>query len=86
MTDFIRRPDALSWVVALLAGIAAMMSLTSNNVRPLVGVLISVTTVPAAANAAVARVTSRRSVDGDGNPRPPLIRQAARPTPVTNRP
>lgn len=54
LTDFIWRPDALSWVVALLAGIAGMMSLTSNNAGPLVGVLISVTTVPAAANAAVA--------------------------------
>jgi uncharacterized hydrophobic protein (TIGR00271 family) len=54
LTDFIWRPDALSWVVGLLAGIAGMLSLTSNNAGPLVGVLISVTTVPAAANVAVA--------------------------------
>ncbi|GAB2947528.1 DUF389 domain-containing protein [Micromonospora polyrhachis] len=54
LTDFIWRPDALSWVVGLLAGVAGMLSLTSNNAGPLVGVLISVTTVPAAANVAVA--------------------------------
>lgn len=54
LTDFIWRPDALSWVVASLAGIAGMLSLTANKSGSLVGVLISVTTVPAAANAAVA--------------------------------
>jgi uncharacterized hydrophobic protein (TIGR00271 family) len=54
LTDFIWRPDALSWVVAFLAGIAGLLSLTSNKSGPLVGVLISVTTVPAAANVAVA--------------------------------
>nr|WP_036342426.1 DUF389 domain-containing protein [Micromonospora purpureochromogenes] len=54
MTDFIWRPDALSWVVGLLAGVAGMLSLTSKKSGSLVGVLISVTTVPAAANVAVA--------------------------------
>jgi uncharacterized hydrophobic protein (TIGR00271 family) len=54
LTDFIWRPDALSWVVGLLAGVAGMLSLTSARSGTLVGVLISVTTVPAAANAAVA--------------------------------
>jgi len=54
LTDFIWRPDALSWVVGFLAGIAGMLSLTSAKSGALVGVLISVTTVPAAANAAVA--------------------------------
>jgi uncharacterized hydrophobic protein (TIGR00271 family) len=54
LTDFIWRPDALSWVVGFLAGIAGMLSLTSAKAGTLVGVLISVTTVPAAANAAVA--------------------------------
>ncbi|MEV0806091.1 DUF389 domain-containing protein [Micromonospora sp. NPDC050200] len=54
LTDFIWRPDALSWVVGLLAGIAGMLSLTSKKSGALVGVLISVTTVPAAANVAVA--------------------------------
>ncbi|MEU4336219.1 DUF389 domain-containing protein [Micromonospora lupini] len=54
LTDFIWRPDALSWVVGLLAGVAGMLSLTSKKSGSLVGVLISVTTVPAAANVAVA--------------------------------
>ncbi|MEU4398912.1 DUF389 domain-containing protein [Micromonospora orduensis] len=54
LTSFIWRPDALSWVVGLLAGVAGMLSLTSKKSGSLVGVLISVTTVPAAANVAVA--------------------------------
>ena len=37
-----------------LAGIAGMLALTSAKSGALVGVLISVTTIPAAANAAVA--------------------------------
>ncbi|TXS34629.1 DUF389 domain-containing protein, partial [Streptomyces sp. t39] len=41
-------------VVAALAGTAGMLSLTSAKSGALVGVAISVTTVPAAANAAVA--------------------------------
>jgi len=54
LTSFIWQPDALSWVIGFLAGIAGMLSLTSAKAGTLVGVLISVTTVPAAANAAVA--------------------------------
>ena len=54
LTEFIWQPDALSWVVGFLAGVAGMLSLTSAKAGALVGVLISVTTVPAAANAAVA--------------------------------
>jgi uncharacterized hydrophobic protein (TIGR00271 family) len=54
LTDFIWRPDAFSWVVGFLAGVAGMLSLTSAKAGPLIGVLISVTTVPAAANIAVA--------------------------------
>lgn len=53
-TEFIWRPDPLSFVVALLAGVAGVLSLTSSKSGALVGVAISVTTVPAAANAAVA--------------------------------
>lgn len=53
-TEFIWNPDAFSFVVALLAGIAGTLSLTSSKSGALVGVAISVTTVPAAANAAVA--------------------------------
>ncbi|MCX4745252.1 DUF389 domain-containing protein [Kitasatospora sp. NBC_01287] len=53
-TAFIWQPDALSFVVAFLAGVAGLLSLTSAKSGALVGVAISVTTVPAAANAAVA--------------------------------
>jgi uncharacterized hydrophobic protein (TIGR00271 family) len=53
-TDFIWKPDMFSFVVAVLAGIAGTLSLTSAKSGALVGVAISVTTVPAAANAAVA--------------------------------
>lgn len=54
LTSFIWKPDALSWIVGFLAGIAGMLALTSAKSGALVGVLISVTTIPAAANAAVA--------------------------------
>ncbi|MET9566541.1 DUF389 domain-containing protein [Streptomyces tauricus] len=53
-TAFVYAPDAFSFVVAILAGIAGTLSLTSAKSGLLVGVAISVTTVPAAANAAVA--------------------------------
>ncbi|MFI2370617.1 DUF389 domain-containing protein [Streptomyces sp. NPDC018833] len=53
-TAFIYAPDEFSLVVAVLAGSAGMLSLTSAKSGALVGVAISVTTVPAAANAAVA--------------------------------
>ncbi|MGW0118228.1 DUF389 domain-containing protein [Streptomyces sp. NPDC003327] len=53
-TSFIWQPDPFSFVVALLAGAAGTLSLTSAKSGALVGVAISVTTVPAGANAAVA--------------------------------
>ncbi|MFF3758761.1 DUF389 domain-containing protein [Streptomyces sp. NPDC002185] len=53
-TKFIWQPDPFSFVVALLAGAAGTLSLTSAKSGALVGVAISVTTVPAGANAAVA--------------------------------
>ncbi|MET8977701.1 DUF389 domain-containing protein [Streptomyces sp. NPDC004539] len=55
-TAFVYAPDAFSFVVALLAGAAGTLSLTSAKSGALVGVAISVTTVPAAANAAVALI------------------------------
>lgn len=54
LTQFIWQPDASSFVVAFLAGIAGVLSLTSAKSGALVGVAISVTTVPAAAGASVA--------------------------------
>ncbi|MFD6530329.1 DUF389 domain-containing protein [Streptomyces sp. NPDC060184] len=53
-TSFIWQPDWMSFVVAFLAGVAGTLSLTSAKSAALIGVTISVTTVPAAANAAVA--------------------------------
>jgi uncharacterized hydrophobic protein (TIGR00271 family) len=54
LTQFISHPDEFTVIVALLAGVAGMLSLTSAKSGALVGVLISVTTIPAAGNAAVA--------------------------------
>ncbi|HET6754870.1 MAG TPA: DUF389 domain-containing protein [Jiangellaceae bacterium] len=54
LTSFISRPDAFSFVVAFLAGIAGILSLTAAKSGALIGVLISVTTVPAAGSTAVA--------------------------------
>jgi uncharacterized hydrophobic protein (TIGR00271 family) len=53
-THFISHPDAFSFIVAAFAGIAGMLSLTNAKSGALVGVLISVTTIPAAANIGVA--------------------------------
>ena len=54
LTAFISRPDALAAVVAVLAGVAGMLALTQNRSGTLVGVLVSVTTIPAVANIGVA--------------------------------
>ncbi len=54
LTRFISQPDELSFVVAFIAGIAGVLSLTSAKSGALIGVLISVTTIPAAANVGVA--------------------------------
>lgn len=53
LTDFIVSPDAWSFVVALFAGMAGMLSLSTAKSGPLVGVFISVTTVPAVGTFAV---------------------------------
>lgn len=53
-TDFISSPDGFSVLVAALAGTAGVLSLTSAKSGALIGVLISVTTIPAAANIGVA--------------------------------
>jgi len=52
-TEFIVNPDRWSFIVAVLAGIAGMLSITAGKSSPLVGVFISVTTVPAAGNIAL---------------------------------
>lgn len=53
-TYFISHPDEYSVLVALLAGIAGALSLSTAKSGALVGVLISITTIPAAANVGVA--------------------------------
>lgn len=54
LTRYIWRPDRWSVVVALLAGCAGVLSQTAGRSNALVGVFISVTTVPAAGNLALA--------------------------------
>jgi uncharacterized hydrophobic protein (TIGR00271 family) len=53
LTDFIVQPDVWSFVIALLAGIAGVLALTASKSGPLVGVFISVTTVPAVGTVAL---------------------------------
>jgi len=53
-TDFITDPTFLSFFVAFVAGSAGVLSLTSAKSGALVGVLVSVTTIPAASNIGVA--------------------------------
>ncbi len=60
-TAFIAKPDGWSIIVAALAAIAGTLSLIEAKAGPLVGVLISVTTVPAAANIAVALISGNSS-------------------------
>lgn len=57
LTQFIIEPDVWSFLVALLAGVAGTLSLTTAKSGPLVGVFISITTVPAVGTMAVAIAT-----------------------------
>lgn len=60
LTNFISNPDLFAVIIAVLAAVAGMVSLTEARGGVLVGVLISVTTIPAAANVGVALAMSRR--------------------------
>ncbi len=62
--DFIFQVGPLSFVVALFAGAAGMLSLVSAKSAALVGVFISVTTVPAAGFAVVAATVGDWQVAG----------------------
>ena len=55
-TEFIYHPGWYSFIVAVLAGAAGMLSMVGRKSAVLVGVFISVTTVPAAGYVAVALV------------------------------
>jgi len=59
--EFIYHPGPFSLVVAVLAGAAGMLSVISGRSAALVGVFISVTTVPAAGFVAVALVLGESS-------------------------
>jgi uncharacterized hydrophobic protein (TIGR00271 family) len=52
-TRFISEPDEYAVLVALLAGSAGMLSLTTSKSSALIGVFVSVTTIPAAADIGV---------------------------------
>jgi uncharacterized hydrophobic protein (TIGR00271 family) len=60
-TGFITQPDRWSLVVAVLAGVAGILSLTSARSGALVGVFISVTTVPAAGEIALSLAVGART-------------------------
>jgi uncharacterized hydrophobic protein (TIGR00271 family) len=53
VSDLINAPNWFSVIVAILAGIVGVVSLTSSRVGALIGVFISVTTIPAAADIGV---------------------------------
>jgi uncharacterized hydrophobic protein (TIGR00271 family) len=54
IANLISTPDAFTVIVAVCAGAAGMLSLSTAKSGALIGVLISVTTIPAAANVGVA--------------------------------
>jgi len=50
VADLINSPDVFSVIVAILAGLVGVVSLTESRANALIGVFISVTTIPAAAS------------------------------------
>ncbi len=60
-TSFIYSPNIWSFLVALIAGAAGVLALTSAQSGGLVGVFISVTTIPASGDAALSIVFGRWS-------------------------
>ncbi len=65
LTRFIAEPNFFSFYVAALAGVVGMLSLTTAKSSVLVGVLISVATIPAAANVGVAAAYADWAIAGD---------------------
>jgi len=53
LTQFVYTPDKWSLIVAVIAGAAGVLALTSARAGGLTGVFISVTTIPAAGNVAL---------------------------------
>jgi uncharacterized hydrophobic protein (TIGR00271 family) len=56
LASTIAKPDAYTVVVAAVAGVAGLLSMTTAKSGAIVGVLVSVTTLPAAANVGLALV------------------------------
>ena len=54
LARIISSPDAFAFIVAAAAGVAGMLSLSTAKSGALIGVLISVTTIPAASNIGIA--------------------------------
>jgi uncharacterized hydrophobic protein (TIGR00271 family) len=50
VADLINTPNVFSVIVAVLAGVVGVVSLTESRANALIGVFISVTTIPAAAS------------------------------------
>jgi uncharacterized membrane protein len=50
VSDLINAPNLFSAIVAVLAGVVGVVSLTESRANALIGVFISVTTIPAAAD------------------------------------
>jgi uncharacterized hydrophobic protein (TIGR00271 family) len=50
VSDLINTPNVFSVIVAVLAGIVGVVSLTESRANALIGVFISVTTIPAASD------------------------------------
>ena len=53
VADLINTPNVFSVIVAILAGLVGVISLTESRANALIGVFISVTTIPAAASVGV---------------------------------
>ena len=58
LTGFISHPDAFTGIVAAAAAVAGILALTLERSGTLVGVLVSVTTIPAIAGIGVAAATA----------------------------
>jgi uncharacterized hydrophobic protein (TIGR00271 family) len=64
LADTIAHPDFFAFFVAFCSGIAGMLSLSTAKSGALIGVLISVTTIPAASGVAVAAAYTDWSAAG----------------------